>query len=50
MIESLFSKITREISVFYNSVENSIRCISMFRKIAVLAILRKFLLTRVVGL
>ena len=42
-----FRKVTGEISAYYNSAENSLRYISMFRKIALLDILRKFLLTRV---
>ena len=39
----VFSKVTGEVSAFYNSIENSIRCISMFWKVSLLEILRKLL-------
>lgn len=49
-VESFFSNLAGKISIFYNPAENSIRCISMFRKVAFLEISRTFFLTRVVGL
>lgn len=50
VVKSFFSKVKGEISAFYNSLENSVRCISMFRKVALLDIFRKFILTIVAGL
>ena len=39
----LFSKVTGEISAFYNSVENFIKCIGMSRIVALLEMLGNFL-------
>ena len=47
LVESLFIKATKETSVFYNSAENSVTCISMFRREALLEISRNSLLTGV---
>lgn len=50
VVESSFSKVTGEMLAFYNSVENSIMCIGMFGKWAILEISKKSLSIRVVGL
>lgn len=50
VVESSFSKVTGEMLAFYNSVENSIRCIGMFGKWAILEISKKSLSIRVAGL
>ena len=47
--ESLFMKETCKISTFYKPVKNSIVSFVMFRKVAVLEILKNSLLTRVVS-
>ena len=49
-METLFSKVTGEISAFCNFGEISNTCIRMFRKVAFLGILRSPLLTAVAGL
>ena len=49
VVESIFSKATEEISVFYNSFENSITQIVIFRKEALLEISRNSLLNGVAG-
>lgn len=46
-MESLFSEVARKISALNNSIENSNTCISIFRKIALLKILRNLLLNGV---
>ena len=38
VVDQLFIKATGKISVFYNFAENSITCIVMFRKVALLEI------------
>ena len=50
MMETLFSKVTGEISAFCNFAEISSMCIDMFRKEAFLEISRSPLLTAVAGL
>ena len=50
VVESLFNKLTEEISAFYNSFENSITCIGMLRKVAILEVSRIPLSTGVAGL
>ena len=45
VVELLFIKVTEGISAFYNSAENSISWISMFRKEALVEISRNSLLT-----
>ena len=47
VVESVFSKATEEISAFYNSFENFIAQIVMFRKEALLEISRNLLLNGV---
>ena len=49
LVESLFSKVTGEISAFCNSVENSIICIGIIEKVALLVISINSLLTGAVG-
>ena len=44
LMESVFSKVTGEISTFHDSVENCITLSGMFRKIALLEISRNSLL------
>ena len=50
MIETLFSKVTGQISAFCNFAEISNTCIAMFRKVAFLEISKSPLLTVVAGL
>ena len=45
LVESLFIKASKVASVFYNSAENYVKCISMFRREALLEISRNSLLT-----
>ena len=49
-MDTLFSKVTGEISAFCNFVETSNMCIDMFRKVAFLEIPRSRLLTAAAGL
>ena len=50
MVESLFSKVTEEMSAFHISVGNTNTCISMFWKVVFLEISISSLLTGVEGL
>lgn len=43
VVESVFHKVPGKISAFNNSFEESITCIGMFRKVAVLEFPRSFL-------
>ena len=47
VVESLLSEVTGEISEFCNSAKSSNTCIGMFRKVALLEMLRNPLLTGV---
>ena len=49
VVESLFSSVICEVFAFYNSAENSVTCIGIFREVALLEILRKFLFTGISG-
>ena len=49
VVESLFSSVICEVLAFYNSAENSVTCIGIFREVALLEILRKFLFTGISG-
>ena len=49
-METLFRKVTGEISAFYNFAEISNTCIGMLRKVAFLEISRSPLLTAIAGL
>ena len=40
VVKSLFTKVTEEITAFCSSFENSIKCIGVFRKVALLVISR----------
>ena len=50
LVESLFNKVIEEISAFYKSVENSITCIGVLRKLVLLGISLNFRLTGAAGL
>ena len=41
VVKSFLSKITEEICTFYSSIESSIMCITMFRKVPLLQNLQK---------
>ena len=49
-VESHFGKVTKNVIPAYNSVENSVTCIGVFQKVALLETSRNSLLTRISGL